>query len=220
MMEQVKLLSMTAVLSLLTWIVADNMVNESTTVSATFELLPLANSDVLIDVAPEAVSQLYTIKLQGPRRFIDVVQKRDRTNARLRIGDRAVGPTEIVLDKDTVKRALIETWSDFDQLTVLSIEPSTIPVVIDRLVTHEVTLTTRRLTLPYASEPQLKRSTTHVQIRQSRYTNIVGAGQALQMDISTDLERQLRSSSPGQPATILLTLDPRQFGPDAAISPD
>ncbi len=219
-MEQVKLLSMTAVLSLLTWIVADNMVNEEAIVRATFELLPRANSDVLIDVAPEAASQLYTIKLQGPRRFIDVVQKRERTKARLRIGDHAVGPTEITLDNESVKRALTETWSEFDQLTVLAVEPSTIPVVIDKLVSHEFTLTTRRLTLPYASEPQLKRSSINVQIRQSRYDSILEAGQALQMDISADLERQLRSSPAGQPATVFLALDPRQFGRDAAFSPD
>jgi len=219
-MEQVKLLSMTAVLSLLTWIVADNMVNETTIVRATFELLPRANSDVLIDVAPEAASQLYTIKLQGPRQFIDVVQKRERTRARLRIGDRAVGPTAITLDNESVKRALTETWSEFDQLTVLAVEPNTIPVDIDRLVSKEFTLTTRRLTLPYASEPQLKRSSINVQIRQSRYDSILKAGQALQMDISADLERQLRSSPPGQSVTIMLSLDPRQFGPDAAFSPD
>ncbi len=219
-MEQVKLLSMTAVLSLLTWVVADNMVNEATIVRATFELLPKANSDVLIDVAPEAASQLYTIKLQGPRRFIDVVQKRERTKARLRIGDHAVGPTEITLDVESVKRALAETWSEFDQLTVLSVEPNTIPVVVDRLVSHEFTLTTRRLTLPYASEPQLKRSSIHVRIRQSRYDSILDAGQALQIDISADLERQLRSSPASEPVTVLLSLDPRQFGPDAAFTPD
>jgi len=220
-MEQVKLLSMTAVLTVLIWAGADSLVNQAVTVQVSFEVIPLASTDMLIEIDPAARSQPYEVQLAGPRRIVESVQARDEPLVvRLREADQASGPLSISLDKGKIKRAMADQWREFRKLAVLSIDPSTLPVTIDHIVSREVDITLRRLTLAYDDEPQLKRTATTVRMRESRFNELFQPGQRPQIDITADVERLLRSKSPGRSTTILVNLDGTPFGPDADFTPD
>lgn len=220
-MEQVKLLSMTAVLTVLIWAGADSLVNEAISVRVSFEPVPVADPNVLIEVDPVAKSQPFEVQLAGPRRIVEDVQDRSTPLVvRLQIGDLPSGASAISLDKDMVERAISEQWHEFRKLTILSIQPSTLPVIVDRMVTKDVEITLRRLALAYDDEPQLKRTVTTVRMRESRYNELAPSGQRPQIDIAADVERLLRSKSPGRSATILVTLDSSPFGSDARFTPD
>ncbi|MHC4696159.1 MAG: YbbR-like domain-containing protein [Planctomycetota bacterium] len=220
-MEQVKLLSMTAVLTGLIWAAADSLVNEAVTARFSFELVPAGDTNMLVEIDSAAKSQIFEVQLAGSRRIVDKIQARDEPlTVRLPIGDLPVGPSNFPLDKDQVERAMAGQWREFRRLTILWIRPSSIPVVIDRMVTKEVDIVVRRLMLAYEVEPQLKRAVTTARLRQSVYNQQDSAGQRPQIDIASDVERLLRSRPPGRAATIQVTLDSSKFGPDARLVPD
>jgi len=220
-MEQIKLLSVSAVLTVLIWAGADSLVNETVTVRAAFEVAPLANTDMLVAVDPAVTSQLFEIQLAGPRRVVENIQILDEPLLiRIRIGDRPGGSSLITLDKDTVKRAMIEKWREIGKLSLLSVQPPALPVVVDHMISRQVDIVAKRLTLAYESAPQFKRNIATVRMRESRQQELTSSGQAADIDVSADLERLLRRRSPGIRTTVQLTLDSSSFGPNAVLTPD
>ncbi len=220
-MEQVKLLSMTAGLTVLIWAAADSLVNEAVTARFSFEVMPAGDTNMLVEIDSSARSQVFDVQLVGSRRIVDKIQARDEPlTVRLPVGDLPGGPSNLPLDKDQVKRAMAQQWREFRKLTILSIHPPFLPVVVDRMVTKDVDIVLRRLMLAYDAEPQLKRTVTTARMRESVYSQQSPAGQRPQIDIAPDVERLLRNRPPGDRATILVTLDSGRFGPDAQLAPD
>ncbi|MBI4719266.1 MAG: hypothetical protein HY763_15825 [Planctomycetes bacterium] len=219
-MEQLKLLAMTVVLTLLIWAGADTLVNETASVRVSFEVMPLAESDLLMDLTPAAKSQLFELRVVGPRRVVEEFQAREPLTVRLRLGHEGdIGPTTIALEKNMVKGAIAEQWGDFRKLSVLSVAPSSLPVVVDRLISADVDLALKSLTLAYDDAPQLKRSVTTVRLRESRYNEMMRGGVPPQIDLSAEVERLLRGKPTGQTTTVSVAIDPRAFGPEAAANP-
>jgi hypothetical protein len=220
-MEQVKLLSMAAILTVLIWAGADSLVNQVVSVQVSFEVVPLDNTDMLVEITPEGRSQLYELQLAGPRRIVESVQSRDEPMVvRLKVADRPGGSWPISLDKGMVKRAMSEQSGEFGKLAVLSIQPPTLPINVDYMVSRDVDITLRRLTLAYDDEPQLKRTVTTARMRESKFSELAQPGQSPQIDIASDVERLLRGKTPGESATIFVTFDSTPFGPDAEFTPD
>ncbi|MFQ5592466.1 MAG: hypothetical protein ACE5HE_15015 [Phycisphaerae bacterium] len=220
-MEQVKLLSITGILTVLIWAAADSLVNEVVTARISFDVVPAGDSNMLVEIDPTAESQFFEVQLAGSRRIVDKLQAQDEPlTVRLPIVDLPSGPTNFPLDEDQVKRALAQQRRDFRRLTVLSVNPPSLPLVVDRMVTREVDIVMRRLLLSYEVEPQLKRTVTTARMRHSVYTQQTAAGQRPQLDIAPDVERLLRKQPPGMPATIQVTLDSGRLGPDAVLTPD
>lgn len=218
-MEQVKLLSTTAVLAVLVWAAADSLVNEAVSIGVTFEVVPTtANSPMLIELVDPADGS-FELEISGPRRIVEDVQSQAPLRARLRIPDRPTGPNDITLDKEFLERELIEQFNEFGRLTVVSVQPATLAIDVDRMVSKAVGITLKRLTLPYDIEPQLKRTSTTVRMRESRYSESAPAGEPLQLDISADVDRLFRERPAGQSATIPVTLDASSFGSDAELTP-
>lgn len=219
MMEELKLIVMTVTLTLLVWAGADSLVNESVVVRLSFEAAPRDDSDVVVELPPTAKAQLYELVVSGPRRAAEQVQRRERYPVRLRIEDRPPGEHSLTLTRDLLKNALSEQWSDFRQLRMVSIDPPSLPLTVDRMVDTELDLTARALTLPYETPPQWKRSTVTLRGRQSLLDPLTRDGQKPQLDISAELERQLRGKPPGRSATVTIALDHRPFGPGAELKP-
>jgi len=218
MIEQAKLLSTTVVLTLLIWWSADSLVSESVTVGVTFDARPPAGSQDIL-VAVEGEVSLYQLEVSGPRKIIEEVHAKAPLRVRLRITDRPTGSHSIPLDRAAVKQAITDQWHDFRKVSVLSTEPSLLPVVVDHMITREVEIVARRLGLAFDVEPQLQRTTATVRMRES-FLNTLSPGQALQIPIGPDLERILKEQPPGKSVTVPVPLDIRRFGPDATITPN
>lgn len=217
-MEQVKLLSMTAVLTVLIWVSADSLVNETVSVSFLLKPVPTSGASGML-IESSRPGQVYEVQISGPRRIVEDVQARTAPlRARFRVTDRPTGPAEISLDRATLKREMAEQWKEFHKLTVVSVEPQTLPVMVDHWIAKEVDVVLKTLTLAYDVKPQLSRSTTTVRMRESRLQDWP-AGQPLQINVAENVERLLKETPLGERVTIHVTLDSRHFGPDAELSP-
>jgi hypothetical protein len=217
-MEQVKLLSITAVLTLLIWASADSLVNETAFLSVSFEPVPASGSGLLIEA--EKPQQVFELQVSGPRKSVEAIRAQAPLNVRLGILERPTGPAVIPLDRAMLKEELVAQWSEFRRVTIVSVRPDTLPVAVDHWVKKDVDLAMKRLTLAYDVEPQLKRPTTTVRMRES-YANALPADQPPQIDMAADVDRLLKEQPVGQNVTITVpvTLDGRVFGPDAKATP-
>ncbi len=218
-MEQARLLSTTTILTALIWVSADSLVNESVSVFVTFDLTSAAGAqDMLLEVT--APGGAFELEVSGPRRVVEAVQQQAPLKIRLRVQDRSViGPDRIRLDRAWLKQELSEQFSEFKKLTVVSIRPDSIPVIVDRWVTVDADLVLGRLSLAYEVEPQLKRSTVAARLRQSDLDRLP-EGRPLQLDISGDVERLLKEQSVGQSVSIPVTIDARKWGSDTQLTPN
>jgi hypothetical protein len=221
-MEQVKLLSVTAVLTVLVWAAADSLVNEGATVGVSFDVVPaVANPQLRVEVAAPA-SGSCELEISGPRRKVEAVQAQAPLTARLRIADRPTGRADLTLDRDFLKKELVEQFNEFRRLTIVSVRPPALTLDIDRMITTDIDISLKRLTLPYEVEPQLNRTTTRVTMRESRYQRLAPGGERPQLDISEYVDRLFRDQPAGRNVTIQVTLqlDPALYGSDATLERD
>ncbi len=208
---------MTVVLTVLIWVSADSLVNEAASMRVSLEVLPpLTNPDMLIETDAETTS--CEMEISGPRKIIDDVQAQAPLLVRLRIPERPTGRAAIPLE-EMLKKSMAEQWHEFRKLSITSVEPEVLHVNVDHMVTKDVEVVAGRLTLAYDMEPQLPRTPVSVRMRESHY-NTLPPGQRLQIDIGPDIERLLKEQPAGKSVTIPVTLDARQFGPDAVVTPN
>jgi hypothetical protein len=113
---------------------------------------------------------------------------------------------------------MAEQWNEFRKLTIVSVQPDTLPVIVDHWITKDVDVVMKRLTLAYDLEPQLQRTPVTARLRESRL-NELPPGQTLNIDVAADVERLLKEQPAGKRVTIPVTLDSRPFGPDAELTP-
>lgn len=217
-MEQVKLLSMTTVLTLLVWASADSLVNETVSLDVTLTPVPAPGSAGLLVEAGEGPS-LFEVRISGPRKSIAAVQAQVPLDVRLAVPDQPTGPAEIQLDRDMLKRELAAQYREFRKLTVVSVLPASMNVKVDHWVTRDVDLALERLTLTYQVAPQLPRRSVTVTMRESRLTELE-KNESLRIDITADLERRLKERPSGEGVRVTLPLDTRPFGADARLSPN
>jgi hypothetical protein len=216
-MEQVKLLSLTAVLTILIWWSADSLVNERMMLGVTVDPRPPVNSPDM-RVAVEGEAPLFQMEVSGPRKTIEEFRSKGGLKVRLTIPDRPTGPYTMPLDRSAIKQALSDQWRNFRKVSVNAIDPTSLPLQIDHIVTKTVEIVARRLALSYEVAPQLQPTSATVRMRESEF-NKLPPGQALQIGIGPDVERVLKDQPAGRSVSVPITLDARRFGPDATITP-
>lgn len=219
-MEQVKLLSMTVVLTVLVWAAADSLVNETVSIDVTLEVVPdTAVPPMLIELVDPETGSL-ELEISGPRKIVEDVQRAPPQSARLRVPDRPTGSHVLPLDKESLERELAQQSNEFTRLRVVSVQPTALTLNVDHLVTRDVSIALNRLTLAYDVKPQPDRTSTTVRMRESEYNRLAQAGEPLQLDISAEVDRLFRKRTAGQTATIPLTLSASSFGVDAELVGD
>ena len=116
-MEQVRLLSMTTVLTLLVWASADSLVNETVRLPVAFELTPPPTAPAMrVAVADDAPS--FEIEVSGPRKVIEELKSRMPLRIRITVPERPTGTATMVLDRRDVREALAGQSSEFGKLSV------------------------------------------------------------------------------------------------------
>jgi hypothetical protein len=212
-MEQAKLLSLTGVLTLVIWITADSLVNETVSVPVRFELLPPASAPGMI-VEPGPQAGTHQLMIAAPRKLADQIQAAAPLTIRLNIQEQPAGPATI-----TVKELLRDQWREFPKASIIDVQPSTTDAMIDRMVSTEVNLTFQRPTLNYESAPQINPPTVKVTLRQGQLNKIALNGRLAQIDLSTAAEQLLRDQPTGNRVSVLLALDAHPYGRGASIEP-
>lgn len=219
-MEQVKLLSMTAVLTVLIWASADSLVNETGSVRVRFDVVARDDPDMLVTVAPAAKSRVYELEVFGPRKIVEQIESRDRLPIRLPIPDHPTGTASIRLSKNMLQREIARQWNEFRKLRVIAAQPETLDIVVDHMVTKEAAIVMKRAALPYDDKPHANRPSVLVHMRESVYRELEDAGDRLQLDIGADVDRLFRARPAGETVTVSVPVDARAFGPDATLEPD
>ena len=108
-MEHVKLISMTAVLTVLIWAAADSLVNESVSVPITLKTVSGGgNADVL--VSPAADSESFELQVTGPRKAIARIQELAHITIRLTIPELPTGVRRVDVPPEEVEKPFV---SDF-----------------------------------------------------------------------------------------------------------
>jgi len=216
-MEQVKLLSMTVVLTLLVWVSADSLVNESASLPAAFELVPPGTDPTMrVSVADDAPS--FEVQVIGPRKVIDALRAEALLRIRLTAPERPTGEVTLLLDRQDVRESLASLSSEFSKLSVTGIRPERLPAVVDHLVKRDAAVVMKNLTRAYEVQPQVSPSRVSVTLRESELSRFNNA-ESLHIDISAEFERLLGDRAEGVSLTLPVSLDSGRFGPDASISP-
>ncbi|RME37884.1 MAG: hypothetical protein D6788_08525 [Planctomycetota bacterium] len=216
-MEQVKLLSMTALLTLVIWAGADSLVNETVSVHVRFEPTPSAAAPRMI-VEPSPDAAVYELKIAGRRSAIQTIREKAPLTVRFPLPDLPTGSNRFLLDRDTLKAQLIQQWSEFKQITIVDVEPDTLALSVDHWVDRDVRLVLAHPARAYDVEPQLQRSTVSVRMRES-VLQTLPPDEPLQLDITAAFERLLTDSPAGESITVTVPLDPAPFGPGAVLTP-
>lgn len=214
-MERVRLLGMTAVLTVLIWAGADNLVTDVGSVGISFRLVPPSNMLVQLHSSVER----FELQVSGPRRTVEAVQAHGNYIVRWPIEERPTGEAIIPLDRAALKNELAEQWNEFRKLAIVSIQPEALALTVDHWVTVEAALTLGKFASPFDVEPRLQRNTAALKIRESALGGPL-TDQLYQFDLTADMERLLKDQPVGRPVTLSVPLDARRFGPDAEVTPN
>lgn len=215
-MEQVKLLSMSALLALLIWTSADALVNETEIVRVEFQPVPEAGTAGLL-VVPAEPGKTFEVEVSGPRSIIEEVRGDGALPVRVPVVDRPTGRATVRLDRSLVKQTLIDANSAFRKLAIGAVQPGEIDVIVDHMVTRDIEVVIGRTTLSYETPPRPQPSTVELRLRESVLADWP-AGSPFQIDIASDVDAHMRSQTPGTPVRKRYTLDTRPFGPGATIA--
>lgn len=211
-MDQLKLLSMTALVTLLIWVAADSLVNETAKVNVTVMVSPEPGYPDMIVERP-AEPRLHEVDVTGPRRVMSQLQLMDDLVVRLRVPHQPAGPTTVPL-----REALNDQWHEYRRLRVTAVTPPTLELTVDHLVTVDAALIIKppQVTV-FEVPPHLDRSTVSLKLRKSVHDQMVQEGRVPQIELDADalFQGQLAGTSVRMP----VTLDASPFGANATVTP-
>ncbi|MHC5109145.1 MAG: hypothetical protein ACYTHJ_04610 [Planctomycetota bacterium] len=215
-MEQVKLFSMTGILSVLIWASADTLVSESTRIKVAVDLIS-PDADTKID--QESGDRSVTINITGPRKAVNAARSKTPVSVKFPVGEQPTGRSTIALDPVVLKRYLTEQHEEFATLSITRVEPPSIPAVIDHLVTKEVRIVARRLETAFEAPPQILISKAEVKLRESEFAEKTEGKNALVADISAEIDRYFKDKPQGEPSSHDVAISDPSFGADAVFFP-
>lgn len=218
MIEHIKLLGMTAVLTLLIWAGADSLVTETATIGVMLEPAPATPESEML-VRAETPAMLFELQLLGPRRTVEVAREQAPIRLRWPVADRPTGKAAVTLDRDALEQQLASVSREFQKLSVSAVQPAELPLLVDHMVRRDVEVVAARLALTYEGRPRIEPATVAVRMRESKLTELEAVGQWQVLDVSGEFERLIREKPAGEAVTVLVPLDPRTYGPDAEFSP-
>lgn len=206
---------MTALLTVLIWAAADSLVREVGAIEVALKPVPMQPS-MIVDLDPQAYS--VRVQFSGPRRFVESIRDRGPLTLQLPIPDQPTGNVTVSLNPLDVRRQLAERWTEFDRMSVTSVQPDSVPILIDHYRKEEVQLVIKKSTLAFEAEPRLQRASATARLRDS-FLNMLAPDQALQYDLTPDLERMLKDQPIGQTVTLSIPLDAKRIGPNVELTP-
>lgn len=211
-MEQVKLLSMTLILTALVWASADTLVTETATIRTRLELV---EPDIVTKFSRTSDQRAVSVTLAAGRKTIDLLRAAAPLRVRLPVNVEQTGQVNLLIDPALLKRSLEEAYSDLDRIAISRIEPAAIEVTVNRLVKKPVRFTTERLKLAYESPPLITPQSDTLWLHEDLLDGLETDGEFVIVDVSEAVDRLFRDSIQGTEQKRVLQPSALPFGEHA-----
>jgi hypothetical protein len=208
--QQIKLIAVTGVLTLLIWTMADQLVTDRAEIEVTVELEPAGDTGLIVDTDPPGL-RTFQMTLAGPKRIVDQVRKDGLSRVSLPVRDHPNG--EYTID---VKRALADYPEQFRGLRIEAVDPPVVTVVVDHLVSTMMPVYAERGDLEYDVPPVVEPTEVEVTISQRALSALAPAERRVSLDLAT----LLRPKAKGEPLEIPAVLTPRVGGTEVRLRPN
>ncbi|MCG3129283.1 MAG: hypothetical protein FLDDKLPJ_00008 [Phycisphaerae bacterium] len=216
-MNQVKLLSTTAILAALIWMTADQLqvVTVGLDVALRFEAREPDSGMVIRPLDSSAPP--FKVVVSGPRRAVAAVQEAQNLAMTLHVKER---PTAMEDRIEDLAGLLREEGGPLRNLLILSVDPPEALVSVDRWVDQEVSVEIRKpLNLAYTELPKLERDKVRVRMWESQLQALRGRGSlpVIMIDVEAELSRNRR----GERVEVRVPVNAAAlFGREATSEPD
>jgi len=145
--QQLKLLAVTALVTLLIWTTADQLLSDAVETRVSVRAAPGADSSMIVETDPPGVTT-FLVRLVGPRRIVEQVRRDGLPQVTLRVPELANGSYPI-----DVRQKLSDYPEQFHGLRIDAVTPASLKVVIDHLVTVTVPVSVEPGDLQYEVPP-------------------------------------------------------------------
>lgn len=210
-MQQVKLITVTGVLTLLIWTTANQLLSESIEIQVTVEPAPTGDARMMVATDPPD-QHTFRVRLVGPRRIVDQVRKGGLGPVSLPVRDLPNGVYPI-----DVKEQLSGHSDQFHGLRIEAVEPAVVNVVIDHLVTTMMPVQIERGGLEYEVPPTVEPAEVEVEISELALGELEPAKRRISLDVAALLRHRPKGQALEIPG---VRLTPEVGGVDVRLAPN
>lgn len=207
-MAQLKLVAMSAVVTVLVWMSADQLLTESATLQVTLEPVAAAGDSYTLSARDPAAR--FQVVLSGPRDVITRFRESGPWTIQLPVEARTTGPISV-----PVLGALRKSRTQFSGLTVDSVVPEYLEVIVDREITRLLPVWVDKGTLEYDVDPTVEPDRVQVTISQQRFSAIPAEKRHLVLQA----EGLLRNRKKGELLSFPVPLEAKVDGIDVKVVP-
>ena len=201
-MQHIQLIVSTVVLTLLIWVAADQSLTDSAEIHITVVPVIREGTAMLVDLAHPDDGDL-TVRVVGPRKRLDDL---GRFSDPIPLPIEASETGEHVVN---LRRRLAELREPFVGLTIDSVTPSTLRVVVDRYVTQAVPVELEQGSLGLEEVLRVEPATVTVRIRERHWQEIAGRSPKF---VIPSIEARLRGRPEGERIEESVFLDSTLLG--------
>lgn len=202
-MQQLRLLSTTALLTLFIWISADQLVTKTADIVVHITVRSEPNSDMVVTPTPNAPTS-FTVTLSGRQVDVSVLRETGVATVELALRDEVVRDRELGVLNLALRDEFRASATAFPGFAVKKVDPPTMQVMLDRRIKVEVPVKVRSSSLEYAVDPRVDPESVQVTILQTLYDAISSAGPR----IVVDAESYLRNQPEGRAVNLDVPLQP------------
>ena len=208
-MAQVKLLAMSALVTVLVWMSADQLLTESATVQVIVDPVATAGESYTVSLRDPTAGG-FQVVLSGPREVIARFRESGPWTIRLPIEARTTGPIGVpVLD------ALRKNRTRFSGLTVDSVVPEYLEAVVDRDIVVSLPVWVDKGALDYDVDPTVEPDHVQVTISEQRFNAVPPEKRRLVLRA----ESMLRNRKKGELLSFPVPLEAKVDGVDVKVVP-
>lgn len=209
-MQQVKLISVAAVLSLLIWTTANQLISDTVEIPVTVVAEPVGDTGLIVEAIPQEGNR-FMVTFSGPKRLVDRLRVDGKLSVRipfLEDSNVPLGPRPPI----DVQRELEDQAEQFYGLHVEKVNPPRIALLIDRRRTVTMPVQVDPGNLQYEVPPAVEPAEVEVTIRELALAELAG-----QQRVVLEVESLLRDAPKGEPQELAGVRLPTRIA-DVAVS--
>jgi hypothetical protein len=208
--EQVKLIAVAVVVTLLVWTTADQLLSDTLEVPVTVQPHAAPGTQMIVDTDPPGQNR-FIMTLTGPKRVVEQVRREGGLEVTIEVPDVPNGPRLI-----DVKKEMAGYQEQFRGLRVEAVDPPEIRLLIDRRTTVTMPVQVERGNLEYEVPPTVEPRDIQVTLSELGLQRLEG-----QQRVLLDVEDLLRDRPKGEPQRIEgVPLPSRVGGVEVGLEPD
>ncbi len=202
-MQQIGLYGATAVLTLLIWVSADQLLTESVELPMSITIRAPRGSDFVVTQAEDA-PRTYLVTFRGRQADVNKLPDLVSRPLTLTIEDAELASGGLGTRLLDVVDELRDREAEFPGCTIQHVDPPTTRIHVDRRITREVPVVFRGGNLDYSVEPRVSPPSVNVSVLQSHWEQVEGSNPRIAVDAESDMATQPE----GMPLKLDVPLDP------------